>query len=162
MKTLFFLLFTVVATAQNYTYFNVSLDVNNAIGIKDNPRTNPQVNGLDFDLEVGARDRMVGIYINYGMFNEAKYQNYGAGLDLYLDIVENLDTSIGVGYGAIMKQDIYGTWGAFTAANARVVTTINITKEVGVSLRLQLQQRPDIDVFAILEGSIGITYKINR
>ncbi len=162
MKTLFFLLFTVVATAQEYAYFNVSLDVNNAIRIKDNPRTTAQVDGFDFDVEAGARSGLVGIYVNYGRFYEAKYQNYGAGLDLYLDIVENLDTSIGIGYGAIMKQDTYYVWGAFTAANARVVTTYNITKTFGVSLRLQLQQRPDIDVFSILEGSIGITYKINR
>lgn len=101
-------LVTATSLAQDYAYARVTVDPNNLLGIVNNPRTQEQTNGLDFDIEVGARDRHVGVYVTYGRFENIGYQNYAAGVDYYVNWVPELDMSLGINYGVVLrKQEQY-------------------------------------------------------
>ncbi len=167
---LFSLLITNELTAQtfgygnqtkDYVYFKATFDPNNAFGIIDNPRTVIESYGFDYDIELGARYKAVGAYIFYGSFQEINYFNYGAGVDVYFSIFENIDTSLGGNLGIIARK--YGDhWGGHLAPALRAITTIWFIDNVGLTLTAQLQNRPDIDKLAIFEGNIGLIIKSNN
>ena len=49
-----------------------------------------QINGLDFDIEVGAIHQKAAVYAFYGAFPNAYYHNYGFGVDYYFNISQNI------------------------------------------------------------------------
>jgi len=147
--------------AKDYVYLKASFDPNNAFGITDNPRTEVQSTGFDYDIELGARYKTVGVYVFYGSFQEINYYNYGAGVDLYVNIFNKVDTSLGANMGVIGRK--YGDdWGASFAPAVRAITTIWIVDDLGIVLTAQGQNRPDINKNLIFEGSIGLMLKIDR
>lgn len=167
MKNLTFILLFIVtlATAQkideyDYVYGSFTFDLNNAFGIIENPRTVEQTNGFDFDAEIGARWNHFGVYLFYGTFQEINYLNYGAGVDYYFHWFRKIDMSIGIGNGMVLRKyyshNNEPAWGSHMAPHIRAITTVWITKNVGVVFRAQLQNRPDIDKTAIFEGHLGI------
>lgn len=113
MKTILALLISISALSQDYFYVNGSIDPNNLWEFTDNPRTKNPTLGYDFDLEVGARDRSVGVYMFYGAFQEIDYQNYGWGVDYYVAFSDVLEGSLGGNIGFVMRKGSYGNWGAF-------------------------------------------------
>lgn len=163
----------------DYWYINGSFDLNMAVGIKDNPDT-AEFNdrGLDFDVEVGARDRHVGVYIFYGRFDAMDYQNYGAGVDYYVHwlrqkdvylynpftgrrgkVIHGIDMSIGVAYGTVIRWNNF----AFNGSHARAITTIWFGENFGFTMRFQLTKAGDLPNKDFRkEGAIGFTYKFNR
>jgi hypothetical protein len=149
----------------HYFYTNLSFDANMAFGIKDNTDTVKADRGFDWDAEIGVRSKHIGIYIFYGQFNEFNYQNYGSGFDYYFNWFRerNVDLSIGVAYSQIIREDFDGNHGSFGWYHARGVATWWIFDDVGLTGRLQYQQRGDLkSKKGVIEGSIGITYKFNR
>lgn len=163
----------------DYIYLNASFDVNMAFGIKDNKDT-AEFNdrGLDFDIEVGARDRHVGVYIFYGSFNPIDYQNYGAGVDYYVNwlretkldlynpfngrratVIHGIELSAGVAYGVIIRDGNF----TFPGKHVRAVSTIWFGENLGLTLRFQLVEAGDLPKKKFRkEGSIGFTYKFDR
>ena len=71
-------------------YISFSVDANNLLEIRDNDRMKYQINGLDFDIEVGAIRQKTTVYAFYGAFSNAYYYNYGFGLDYYFNILQNI------------------------------------------------------------------------
>ena len=138
-------------------YINFSIDANKAFHLKDNTRTLNDIYGLDYDIEVGAKDKNFGVYMFYGQFKNAGFKNYGAGVDYYLPIFENIDTSIGIAYSPTKQKDLTG-WEGVGMYSARVVTTFWI-KNFGLSLRANLQNRTDVTKGYIFEGAIGLSIR---
>lgn len=159
MKTILALLFCIPLLAQDYQYATLSVDPNNLWGIVDNPRTKTQELGYDYDIEIGARDRKVGVYIFYGAFQEIEYQNYGAGGDYYVTFSDAVEGSLGANIGFVLRKGHYGNWGAFISPAVRANLTFWMGEYFGITLRSQLQNRPDIGLDAIYEGSFGITIR---
>ena len=161
---LLFIISTSAFAQVDYKYVRLQADVNNAFGIIDNPRTNPEVLGFDFDIEVGARDRSIGVYITYGRFDKQDYQNYAAGVDYYVNWLEdyNVSLSAGLNYGRVMRKitrcgtyDRQSVWSGSGAIALRTNATIKIYKGLGVTTTLQYQQRPELSKF-IFEGAAGL------
>lgn len=174
MKTIFLsltLMLTTMVSAQNpdYWYLNGSFDVNKAFDLKDNKRTVDDKHGLDFDFEAGARDRHFGVFMFYGRFDEMGWQNYGAGVDYYVDWFRdyNIELSVGIAYGVIILEDDIRTKEkrrhSFNGNTIRGVMTYWITNNIGLTGRFQYLNRGDLpNKDGILEGSVGITLKFNR
>ena len=194
MKTLiliYAMLISSVAISQNYGqrwsekdpphyfYINGSFDPNMAFGIKDNPDTIEfDDRGFDYDIEAGVRVKHFGVYIFYGKFNEMSYQNYGAGVDYYFQILKDsnigfynpfngyrvkiihgIDLSIGVAYGGIIRNTNDNSMGN----EIRSIATIWIGENIGLTMRFQLVQAGDLPNKDFRkEGSIGFTYKFDR
>lgn len=170
LKPIFFsliLLLSVRGLSQDYTYLRLQVDVNNALGIIDNPRTDPEILGLDFDIEAGARYKSIGVYITYGRFNAQGYQNYAAGVDYYLPI-SKLTLAAGINYGQVLRRSVpfyvpslepvpSPRWKSRGAIAARGVMLYAITKRLQAVSTLQLQQRQELDKF-VLEGAAGLQY----
>ena len=97
-------LFSLSVWGQDYAYVKGSFDPNQALLIIDNPRQKEDVRGLDYDIEVGVRDRKFGVYLFAGAFQEIEYQNYGYGVDFYPNVLPNLTTSIGAVWIVTGKQ----------------------------------------------------------
>ena len=173
LTTIFFVLILMKATIltaqikEDSWGVSLMVDPNQMIGIVDNPRTETESFGFDYDLEAWVRYSHFGIYVYYGSFQEINYQNYGAGVDYYVNWFKQsgIDLSLGINNGIIMRMDADGNWGALIAQAARAKTTIWITKNIGGELRLQAQRRPDLPKVkngTILEGAIGIVIRFHR
>lgn len=184
--TLLFMMATTTMFSQNYNkrwsekdpadyvYFNGSFDVNMAFGLKDNADTAEfDDRGFDFDVEIGARDNHFGVFMFYGKFKEINYQNYGAGVDYYINkfrdakILNGVDLSIGVAYGVVIRQDYDNdpekTKHGYNGNQLRVISTLWITNDIGLTLRFQLTEAGDLPNKTFRkEGSAGITIKFNR
>ena len=159
MKQLILLLFlSLNLNAQ--PYINFSFDVNKAFHLKENTRTLSDVYGLDYDIEIGAKENNFGVYAFYGRFNEAGFVNYGAGVDYYLPIFENIDTSIGITYSPTKQRDFRDKWEGVGMYSARAVTTFWI-KNLGLSLRANIQNRTDVSKGYVLEGALGFSFRFN-
>lgn len=154
---LIFIMFSITITGQ--PYLNFSFDANKLFDLKDNTRTVSDVYGLDYDIELGARDRHIGVYIFYGTFKNAGFVNYGAGVDYYVNIFENIDTSIGGAYSVIKEKDFRNDYVGVGWYHLRAVTTIWILPHFGISLRGQFQERNDISKGYVLEGSLGVSIR---
>lgn len=180
MKTkvtfLLLLAITAISTAQvdeDYIYLKATIDPNNALGVIDNPRTETETTGIDFDIEAGARYKRVAVYLTYGRFGKIGYQNYAVGVDHYVPILKNIQTSIGFNYGVVMRRDdnYYFSdfdpinepvWGGSGAVAFRASVEIPIVKEkLDLTLTSQYQQRPELNQF-IFEGVVGLKYKFAR
>jgi len=141
-------------------YINFSFDANKAFHLNDNGRTAKDIFGLDYDIELGAREKHFGVYMFYGQFKNAGFVNYGAGVDYYVNIFDNIDTSFGVAYSPIKQKDFRNDYVGVGWYHARLVTIIWIHKNIGLSLRGQLQNRTDVSKGYILEGALGINFKL--
>lgn len=190
--TLVLMLLTITATAQyeyryghkdpaNYIYVAGSFDPNMAFGIKDNKDTFAPDRGFDWDIELGVRDKHVGLYIFYGEFREFDYLNYGAGADYYIQwlrdetidlyhpfngkylgqLTDGIDLSLGLYTSFILRQDgtdNYGSYWAKVSARGQVIIW---NDNVGLLFLGKLQDRPELNKFKF-EGSIGIIIKFDR
>lgn len=170
MKTLTLLFFLwpslMMAQLDHEVYFDLSADANKLFQVVDNPRTEVDHKGFDFDIEAGVHDRAFGVYLFYGRFEAANYQNYGLGIDYYLIDGQRLDVAAGVGLSRILRKlPQYDSWADLSGyANyyARAVGVFWILENLGVSGRFQYQRRPDIETHGILEGAVGIRYRFER
>lgn len=165
----------------DYVYVAGSFDPNMAFGIKDNKNTLAPDRGFDWDLELGARDRHVGVYMFYGEFREFDYLNYGAGVDYYVQwlrdeaidlynpfngkylgqLTDGIDLSIGLYTSFVLRQDgtdNYGSYWAKVSARGQIIIW---NGNVGLLLIGKLQDRPELNKFK-LEGSLGIIIKFDR
>lgn len=142
----------------DYVYLSPSFDANKAFGIKDNPRTETDHRGLDFDLEAGIRDNHVGVFIYYGQFAAMDYKNYGLGVDYYVVPTNKLHLSLGAYYSVIIRN---GNESATSYISPRAITTVWLGNTIGLLAKLQYQGRPDLDK-RIFEGAIGIIIKFDR
>lgn len=160
----------------DYAYFNANLDVNKAMGLIDNPRTEQDVRGADFDLEAGVRFGSHAIYMHWGAFQERNYQSYGAGYDYFVNwlskseayaynpfggqrfrMFKGVDLSAGADISIIMRKDRNGNWGgSFPQLGIRGQSIFWITETFGFVLKAKGQPRPDIGKFMIFEGDMGI------
>lgn len=165
---LFLFLLSVSMGAQTNTYVDIGADANKLFSAIDNPRTENDYRGLDFDLEVGALEKKVGVYIYYGRFEQANYQNYGLGMDYYLLKNRNLDIAIGSSLSNVLRKQYFGInydlseWGGYLGWTARIRGVYWVLPKLGLSGRFQYQRRPDIKIHGILEGSLAITYKLTE
>ena len=91
--------------AQVYTSF--SFDTNKLFIHYDNPRTETDHKGLDYDIEIGAIDENVGVFVFYGAFPNAYYSNYGAGIDFYTNPIRNVYLSLGNSYTFVARHKDY-------------------------------------------------------
>lgn len=149
-------------TAQVYTSFQ--FDVNNLLSFKDNKRMTKQINGLDYDIELGVildeRDGNVGIYLFYGAFPNALYKNYGFGLDWYYSPLERFKISLGNFYQNTHRHGKYKYLGNTDSyINPRGKISYD-TSYLTIELIAKLTKRNDINK-RIFEGQIGITKKLN-
>jgi len=151
-----------------YAYGNISIDANKIFRFNNNPRTEIQNKGIDFDVEIGARDGHVAVFIYYGRFDPIKYQNYGIGLDYFIHYLRDsgIEFSIGGAYGSILRKLPTGSegesgWANFLGYSARAKTVYWILDNVAVELKFQYQQRNDIAVAGIYEGTVGVILKFN-
>lgn len=145
-------------------YLSFQFDVNNLLEIKDNKRMIKQVNGLDYDIELGVitdeRDGNIGVYLFYGAFPNAFYRNYGFGLDLYLVRLKRLKMSLGNFYQNTKRVGKYKYLGNSDAYfNPRGKISYD-TSWITIELIAKLTKRNDINK-RIFEGQIGITKKLN-
>lgn len=151
------LLLSFTTNAQEYV--NFSFDANKAFHLKDNTRTANDVYGLDYDIELGSRDKHIGVYLFYGEFKNVGFRNYGAGVDYYINIFDNIDTSIGGAYSIIKEKDFRNDFVGVGWYHLRAVITIWILPHFGVSFRGQIQDRNDVSKGYILEGAIGVSLR---
>ena len=146
-------------TVEAQEYINLSFDVNKAFHLKDNSRTVSDVYGLDYDVEVGAKDGHFGVYMFYGRFENAGFKNYGAGVDYYVNMFDNIDMSIGVAYSKVHERDFRDKWVGVSWYHIRAVTTIWFHKNIGLSLRIQYQDRNEVAKGYIIEAAAGISIR---
>ena len=152
------LFISIVYKCNAQPYANFSFDMNKAFHLKDNPRTVNDVYGLDYDIEIGARDNNFGVFMFYGQFNN-QFRNYGAGVDYYINIIEGVSTSIGVAYSPTKQRDFRDKFEGVGMYSARAVLTYWI-KHFGLSLRANIQNRTDVSKGYVLEGMIGLSYRL--
>ena len=146
--------------AQPYTAFQ--FDVNNLLSIRDNPRMVKQVNGLDFDIELGAREGNIAVFIFYGEFKRAFYRNYGVGLDYVFEPLTDVLISLGNRYHVVIRDEKYsylGTTGSYL--NPRGKISYDINGALAVELIANLTNRRDINK-TIFEGGVGIKYNFKQ
>ena len=156
MKIIIIFLISITTYAQ--PYFSLSVDVNNLTNLKENPRT--EVNGFDFDFEVGATERNIGVYVFYGAFYEANYQNYGVGIDYVFKPLRNVNLSLGNYYNVVIRtkeQSYLGTTDSYFNPRGKISYDLSF---ITIDLIAKLTKRNDIDK-RIFEGQIGVTKKLN-
>lgn len=142
-------------------YVSFSFDANKLFNLKDNSRTEIDWKGLDYDFEVGAIDENIGVYLFYGAFPNAYYDNYGVGVDYYLRPAKRLTISLGNYYSKVMRKGKYKhLGGAVSFFNPRFKLGVD-TSWITIELIAKLQSRGDIDK-RIFEGSVGVTKKFNK
>lgn len=152
----------------DYLYLKATMDPNNAFGIIDNPRTKTESLGLDYDIEAGARWKNTSVYLFYGAFNAIEYKNYGFGVDFHFNWLrdQNIDMTLGAIPAAFVLRK-YGTeddnsYKCSFAPAVRGTMTWWFTDLLGATGTAQLQNRPDIDKFAIFEGHLGLVIRFHR
>ena len=96
-----------ILECSSQVYASFSFDTNKLIFHKDNPRTEEDWKGLDYDVEVGAIEDNVGIFMFYGAFPAAYYSNYGAGIDFYTHPIKNVYLSLGNSYVFVARHGKY-------------------------------------------------------
>jgi len=65
-------------------------------------------------------------------------------------------------YSPVKQLDFRDKWEGVGMYSVRAITTIWFHRFIGLSLRLQCQNRTDVSKGYILEGALGVTIKINR
>lgn len=146
-----------------YKYVNLSIDPNKIFNFNENPRTQTQNKGIDFDAEIGARTGHVAVFIYYGQFEAIKYQNYGAGVDYFVHWLRDsgIEFSGGLSYGSVLRQyEKDERWANYLGYSARIKTVYWILEDFAVELKFQRQERNDIGT-CIYEGTVGATYKFD-
>ena len=147
-------------------YVSLSVDANNLLEVKDNGRMKYQINGLDFDIEVGTTQQQSAVYGFYGAFPNAYYQNYGLGIDYFFNISQNIYLYLGNQYHVVIRTGTHNNGIAVkynrrritdSYINPRVKLSLN-TKWITIDLISKLIERNDIGV-RVFEGSIGLTKK---
>ena len=147
-------------------YISLSVDANNLLEIKDNGRMKYQINGLDFDIEIGTIHPQTAVYIFYGAFPNAYYQNYGLGVDYYFNISQNIHLYLGNQYHTVIRTGTHNNGIAFkykhrritdSYVNPRVKLSLD-TKWITTDFIIKLIERNDISV-RVFEGSVGLTKK---
>ena len=161
------LLLLVTLTSQSQTqYISLSVDANNLLEVKDNGRMKYQINGLDFDIEVGTTQQQSAVYGFYGAFPNAYYQNYGLGIDYFFNISQNIYLYLGNQYHVVIRTGTHNN-GIAVKYNRRRITDSYInpraklsleTKWITIDLISKLIERNDIGV-RVFEGSVGLTKK---
>lgn len=155
MKTLIIFLITLTTYAQPYV--SLSVDVNNLINIKENPRT--PTNGLDFDFEIGATEGNTSVYLFYGAFYNANYQNYGVGIDITFKPFRNVNLSLGNFYNVVIRtkeQRYLGTTSSYINPRGKISYDLSF---ITIDLIAKLTKRNDINN-RIFEGGVGVTKKL--
>ena len=148
------------------TYISLSVDANNLLEVRDNGRMKYQINGLDFDIDVGTIRQTTAIYIFYGAFPNAYYQNYGLGVDYYFTIIQNAYLYLGNQYHVVIRTGTHNNGIPFKYKSRRITDSyINPraklsleTKWITIDLIVKLIERNDIGV-RVFEGSVGLTKK---
>ena len=159
LNKLFFILFLIAANSYGQFYADFGIDPNKAFGIIDNPRTKDDHRGFHFDVEAGALLNHIGVYLLYGRFAAADYQKAATGVDYYF--LQNNRFSLAAGSAASMIFRTSEPGSRFQLAwSVRTTTVYYILPQVGLSGNFQYQRRPDIEVAGILEGKIGVRFKI--
>ena len=147
-------------------YVSLSVDANNLLEIRDNGRMKYQINGLDFDIEVGTIRQKTAVYAFYGAFPNAYYQNYGLGVDYYFNISQNTHLYLGNQYHTVIRTGTHNNGIPFkykrrritdSYINPRVKLSLD-TKWITTDLIIKLIERNDISV-RVFEGSVGLTMK---
>lgn len=164
------LMMTFSAQSQSdFLYLKATFDPNNAFGIIDNPRTKTESFGLDYDIEAGARWNNTSVFLFYGAFNEIKYKNYGIGFDYHFNWLADhrIDVTLGAIPAAFVLRKYYGnghdsSYKCSFAPAVRGTMTWWFTDQLGATGTAQLQNRPDIDKFAIFEGHLGLVIRFHR
>jgi hypothetical protein len=170
MKYLFLLfpmcLFAQIDSPNRYVELTASLDPNSYLNIIDNPRMENDHQGLDFDIELAATDRRAYVYLFYGRFERAAYQNYGAGYD-YIFTDQRLTLKAGAGLSVILRKQYFGYnldrigWGSALGYHFRTTAAYRLSDNISLVSRIQYQRRPDINT-GTLEGSVGIAVRFYR
>ena len=150
----------------NTPYISLSVDANNLLEIRDNDRMKYQINGLDFDIEVGTIHQKTAVYAFYGAFPNAYYQNYGIGIDYYFNILQNVYLYLGNQYHVVIRTGTHNNGIPFKYKSRRITDSyinprakISLdTKWITIDLIVKLIERNDIDV-RVFEGSVGLTKK---
>ena len=146
------ILFFISFACFSQPYVSFSADANKIFNLKDNSRTVIDHKGLDFDLEVGAIDKNVSVYVFYGGFPNANYSNYGVGVDFIIKPFKSLYLSIGNYYSKTMRHGKYHyLGGAISYFNPRGKITYFINDNIGIDLISKFQYRGDLDK-RIFEG----------
>tara|TARA_R110002073_G_scaffold320000_1_gene494943 strand:+ start:1039 stop:1557 length:519 start_codon:yes stop_codon:yes gene_type:complete len=147
-------------------YISFSVDANNLLEMKDNDRMKYQINGLDFDIEVGTIREKTATYAFCGAFPNAYYYNYGFGLDYYFNILQNIHLHLGNQYHIVSRTGTHREGIPFkykhrrithSYINPRVKFSLN-TKWITIDLISKLIERNDIGI-RVFEGSVGLTKK---
>ena len=155
----------------HFVYADFSADPNKIFGVIDNPHTEVDHRGLDFDLEAGVVVDKIGAYIFYGRFENADYQNYGAGLDYHFLGRSRVDLAVGAGLsrivrklpaGAYYEREEWADVGSIANYHIRTTAVFWILEDLGLSGRFQYQKRDDVEVHGVFEGAVGIRYKLDR
>jgi len=147
-------------------YISLSVDVNNLLEIKDNVRMKYQINGLDFDIEVGAIHQKAAVYAFYGAFPNAYYHNYGFGVDYYFNISQNIYLYLGNQYHVVIRTGTHVNGIAvkykhreITDSYVNPIAKLSLdTKWITIDLISKLIERNDISS-RVFEVSVGLTKK---
>ncbi len=169
MKYFLLLLLPLLSFAQpnsknRYIEFNLSADANKLFQIIDNPRTIEDHKGLDWDFEITATDRRAAVYMFYGRFDAAKYQNYGMGFDYILFEKQHFTFKAGPGLSVILREQQFNlntAWGSTLGYHFRGVGNLKLSNNISITGRIQYQRRPELHT-GIVEGSIGVAYRFFR
>lgn len=154
-------------------YVDFSIDPNKALGIIDNPRTEVDHRGIDWDLEIGLIIPKADLkwYVYYGKFDAMNWTNYGTGIDYYLERGDWYDVAVGLQVNFINHPfEVYDEDGGFAfnadynanslGFGARLAGVFWVFRNYGISGRFQYITRPDLEkTFGIIEGSVGMTFK---
>jgi len=158
-KLILILLLSTVSYSQEYISFQ--FDVNNLLELRDNPRMEKEVNGLDWDLELGAIAHNIGVGIFYGEFKNASYQNYGVALDYYFEPLEGFKMSLGNKYQAVIRSGKWkhlGTTGSYLNPRGKIQYDLSF---LIIEFIAEFTQRNDIDK-RIFEGKVGLKYNFKQ
>lgn len=156
MKILIFLL---AFTAQSQVYTTFSFDVNKLFNLKDNPRTEKNWKGLDYDFEIGAIEENVGVYLFYGGAKRIFYSNYGVGVDYYINVLDSFKISLGNSYTFVARHKKYKYLGRGGSLwNPRGKISYDLSYLI-IELIAKFTNRADLGI-RIFEGSVGITKKL--
>jgi hypothetical protein len=160
---------TVFSQQDKNRYVNLSgsFDPNTAFSLWDNPRMEEDYKGMDFDFEIGASDRNIYVYLFYGFFDAADYQNYGVGTDYIIFDNHNFEFKAGPAVSVIMRKQMFGSnldqvgWGSALGYHLRGVGSLRLNDVIALIGRVQYQRRPDLNR-GIMEGSVGIAIRFHR